>query len=79
MFLPEKVYSRKDKIGFVTPGEVKWLRNDLGHLLNTDFSLIPGIKKQKANQLKEQFLKGDNSNGKIIWRLANMQKWLKNL
>ncbi|MBK7701062.1 MAG: asparagine synthase (glutamine-hydrolyzing) [Saprospiraceae bacterium] len=78
-FLPEKVYSRKDKIGFVTPGEVKWLRNDLGHLLNTDFSLIPGIKKQKANQLKEQFLKGDNSNGKIIWRLANMQKWLKNL
>jgi asparagine synthase (glutamine-hydrolysing) len=75
--LPEKIYRRKDKIGFVTPGEIKWLRDDLKFLLETDFKDIPNLDVKKANLNCKAFMKGDNSNAKIIWRLANMQKWIE--
>jgi hypothetical protein len=43
--LPAAVAARKDKKGFVTPGEVKWLRGPLKYLLDNpshaDF-LVPG-------------------------------------
>ncbi|MBK8628517.1 MAG: hypothetical protein IPN86_24090 [Saprospiraceae bacterium] len=75
--LPEKIFLRKDKIGFVTPGEVKWLRNELKYLVDTNFNDIPNLNSNKAKKITKSFMEGDNSNSKLIWRLANMQKWIK--
>ncbi|MFT6715983.1 MAG: asparagine synthase (glutamine-hydrolyzing) [Saprospiraceae bacterium] len=76
--LPEVVKHRKDKIGFVTPGESKWLRKDLNYLLDFDGGLIPGCDKAKLSESVKQFKNGDNTNSKIIWRMANLNYWIKN-
>jgi len=76
-YLPEAIYKRTDKKGFVTPGEVKWLRGDLSHLLDIDFNRIPNLNKSLVNSELEKFRKGDNSNASLIWRLASINHWVK--
>ena len=76
--LPRLVETRKDKIGFVTPGESKWLRNELVDLLDFDQNLIPGCNKKKLKEAVDDFKKGNNKDAKIIWRIANLNYWIKN-
>lgn len=75
--LPEKITQRRDKKGFVTPGEVKWLRGSLKHLLNIDFGLLEFIDKSKTSKLINDFKNGDNKYSNIIWRLAMLNRWIK--
>ena len=77
--LPDKIRTRKDKVGFVTPGEIKWLRTDLSDLLNTDNWSIPELDNKRVRTAVQDFLKGDNRHAKILWRLANLNFWIKNL
>jgi len=76
--LPEAIYNRKDKKGFVTPGEVKWLRGPLKHLLEDDFKRLEMIDQQKAKQEVTAFKNGDNKNANLVWRLAVLNYWVKN-
>jgi asparagine synthase (glutamine-hydrolysing) len=73
--LPEAVYHRKDKKGFVTPGENKWLRGPLKHLVNEQLKLPPYIRKEKALPILEAYRKGDNSKAVLVWRLATLAEW----
>ena len=74
--LPEAIYARKDKKGFVTPGENKWLRGPLKHLI--DNPVFPEfINNEKANSILTQYRKGDNSNATLVWRLATLAEWGK--
>ena len=41
--IPEKIQNRFDKKGFVTPGEVKWLRGPLNNLLSINFEKLPSL------------------------------------
>ncbi len=77
--LPAAIYARKDKKGFVTPGEVKWLRGPLAGLLQNKLQDIPGINRQKATQLLAEYQKGDNKNAKLIWRLVVLNKWIEQI
>lgn len=77
--LPEKIAMRRDKKGFVTPGEVQWLRSSLKHLLEINFSNLDFVNKNKTAELISDFRKGDNRYSNIIWRLAMLNNWIANL
>jgi len=79
--LPEKIAKRTDKKGFVTPGEVKWLRGPLKDLL--DFNRLTHLgdicDMDKVKSLLEKFNIGDNSNAPLVWRLIALNEWRKGL
>jgi len=75
--LPTAISERKDKKGFVTPGDTQWLRGPLRKLLEIDYSRLPEIDKNKTKVLVDNFRKGDNSHSKLIWKLAIAAYWLK--
>jgi len=76
--LPKAVYERKDKKGFVTPGEIEWLNGPLQFLLNDNFEALHFLNSHKAKQLIEDYKKGNVSNAAIVWKLVNINYWLKN-
>lgn len=75
--LPDSIVARKDKKGFVTPGEVKWLRGPLKHLIESDFSLLRGMKKGVIDNVISDFKKGDNRYANLVWRLAVLNYWIR--
>jgi asparagine synthase (glutamine-hydrolysing) len=76
--LPEKVYARKDKKGFVTPGEIKWLNGPLKFLLDIDFKKMDWLKTAKLQQVVEEYKNGNTGQAKFVWRIACLDYWLKN-
>ncbi|MBU3658840.1 MAG: asparagine synthase (glutamine-hydrolyzing) [Flavobacteriales bacterium] len=76
--IPDKIQYRKDKKGFVTPGEVLWLRGCLEYLLEIDYELLHFLDKQKTKAVIEDFKKGNNKFAKLVWRVACLNYWLKN-
>ena len=73
--LPAAIASRKDKKGFVTPGEVKWLRGPLSYLLEGDLKKLDFIDAKLANQVVSDFKRGDNRYANLVWRLVVLQDW----
>ncbi len=76
--LPKAVYERKDKKGFVTPGEVKWLNGPLKFLLDIDYKRFDWMQQDKLKQVVEAYKHGDTSKAAFVWRLACTHYWLKN-
>ncbi len=76
--LPKAVYERKDKKGFVTPGEIKWLNGPLNYLLNIDYAQFDGMKQAELKKIVTQYKAGDTSKAAFVWRLAATDYWLKN-
>jgi asparagine synthase (glutamine-hydrolysing) len=76
-FLPVEIANRKDKKGFVTPGEVKWLRGPLSFLLEQNFAKMDFLDVKKLNHLVDDFKKGNNKNANLIWRAAVLAYWLE--
>ena len=77
--LPDAITNRQDKKGFVTPGENKWLRGPLKHLLDIDYSNLDFLNKERVAGLVEQYRKGDTSRAVLVWRIATLNYWIKNL
>jgi len=75
--LPPKIYNRKDKKGFVAPGETKWLRGAFKHLLEIDYKQYSFIDEAKVKPIIERYKNGDNANIKLVWRIAMLNQWLK--
>lgn len=76
--LPKAVYERKDKKGFVTPGEVKWLNGPLKFLLDIDYNNFDWMQKDKLKAEVERYKNGDTSKAAFVWRLACTDYWMKN-
>ncbi|MEP7169769.1 MAG: asparagine synthase (glutamine-hydrolyzing) [Bacteroidota bacterium] len=76
--LPESIENRKDKKGFVTPGENKWLRGPLKHLLEINFNKVDFLKKEIAIKILNDYKSGDNSKAILVWRMAVLNYWVKN-
>lgn len=74
--LPEEIRARQDKKGFVTPGENKWLRGPLKHLLDIDFSDYPFVDSKKAHHAIMAYQQGKGS-PILAWRLMTLYHWLK--
>jgi asparagine synthase (glutamine-hydrolysing) len=77
--LPEMIYNRRDKKGFVTPGEQNWLRGPMKHLLEINYNNISFLDKKTVKKVIDEYNKGDNKNSKLVWRLATLNYWLKNI
>lgn len=75
--LPDAIANRKDKKAFVTPGEVLWLRGPLKHLLDIDYQLLYWLEPQSMKKMVADYKLGDNSNAKMVWKLAAMHYWIK--
>lgn len=75
--MPEAIVQRKDKKGFVTPGEVKWLRGPLAHLLDTRLDRLDFLDTKSLLPHLEAFRKGDNSKAVFIWRLVVLDQWCR--
>jgi len=76
--LPGKIYNRMDKKGFVTPGEVNWLRGPMKNLLEIDYGRLDFLNKETVKNVIENYKKGDNKNSKLVWRLATLNYWINN-
>ncbi len=76
--LPEEIQWRTDKKGFVTPGEILWLRGCLSHLLEIDYNTLHFLDVQKTKSVIEDFKKGNNKFAKLVWRVACLNHWLEN-
>jgi len=77
--LPQAVYERKDKKGFVTPGEVEWLNGPLKFLLEDDFSGLQFMNLAEAKNLITQYKKGNHTQASMVWKLAATNHWVKQL
>ncbi|MCW5907062.1 MAG: asparagine synthase (glutamine-hydrolyzing) [Chitinophagales bacterium] len=75
--LPEKVYARQDKKGFVTPGEVKWLNGPLKFLLDIDYERFNWLKQDKLRATVDAYKAGDVSKAAFVWRIACTHYWMK--
>lgn len=78
---PQKIYERRDKMGFVTPEEV-WLKGEgkdwFHHAIDNGASLAPAlIEKQKAGKQVDDLLAGKANFDFSYWRLACIGNWLK--
>lgn len=76
--MPEEITWRRDKKGFVTPGENKWLRGPLKHLIEIDLSSMDFLQKEKVKTILSDYNKGDNSKAILAWRIATLAYWEKN-
>lgn len=74
--LPDAIYNRKDKKGFVTPGESTWLRQQLAHHLNLDYKNLDFLDIAKAKKIVQDYQHGNDANSKLVWRLMAIHKWL---
>ena len=76
--MPKPIIDRKDKKGFVTPGESKWLRGAFQPLLEqTKKGQTPFLNHSKVNKVIEDYEKGNNQNARLVWRLAMLDKWVR--
>lgn len=77
--LPEAIENRKDKKGFVTPGENKWLRGPLKELLDADFIHLDFLRLDRVKKIIANYKKGDNSKAVLVWRLAVLNYWINKI
>ena len=77
--LPDNIYLRVDKKGFLTPGEARWLRGPLiGYIDNIRSSRLDFLDKKKIKIIINDYIKGSSKNEKIVWRLAMFSEWMNN-
>jgi asparagine synthase (glutamine-hydrolysing) len=75
--LPDAIAHRKDKKGFVTPGEVRWLNGPLRFLLEQEFRSVEFLNHTKVEALIDQFKKGDQRHANLVWRLVVLRWWME--
>jgi asparagine synthase (glutamine-hydrolysing) len=78
--LPEKIRTRMDKLGFVTPEEV-WLREEgTAHFrkaLRESVDASGGILKRDVLSLLEDMVEGKQAFSFLIWRLISFGAWMR--
>jgi asparagine synthase (glutamine-hydrolysing) len=76
--MPSEIVNRRDKKGFVTPGETKWLRGPLSHLLDIRYEDFPFLRKDVTERIIKAHKAGDNSLSTLVWRIATLNYWINN-
>lgn len=81
--VPAEIMDRKDKVGFLAPGENYWLRNEwkeftINMFQSARFKSRGIFDHVKINNEYTRFLNGDNSNAKKIWQVLMMELWFRN-
>jgi asparagine synthase (glutamine-hydrolysing) len=81
--VPAEIMERKDKVGFMAPGENFWLRNEWKDFTSNTFQ-SEGFKSRgifdhaKIMSEYNKYLLGDNRNAKKLWQVLMMELWFRN-
>lgn len=74
--LPDQIVKRTDKKGFVTPGEVKWLKGPLKFLLDDiNVDKLHFLNKRKVKTVINEYKKGNLKNANLVWRIGVLNYW----
>jgi asparagine synthase (glutamine-hydrolysing) len=78
-FLPPAITARADKQKFSLADVGPWLNGPFRYLLEKplDFDRLSMLNPQKTEALIDQFKHGGRVSGKLVWRLAVLQRWLE--
>ncbi|HRN70235.1 MAG TPA: asparagine synthase-related protein [Candidatus Woesebacteria bacterium] len=78
--LPEKIYKRRNKIGFTTP-EQEWflrMKNRIyGIFMSESFMNRPYFNQPEVVKAFREFVEGKNDDTLLFWRLLNVEMWLR--
>ncbi len=77
--LPERIRCRKDKMGFVTPQDM-WLKeieDDLREIVINSFSKRGYIRSEEIPTIVDEYYKGNNSIGKLVWKMFCLELWFR--
>lgn len=80
--VPVEILERKDKVGFLAPGEYFWLRNEWKEFTLTAFQSASFKSRGIFDHTKiitqyNRYLKGDNRNAKKLWQVLMMELWFR--
>ena len=80
-WVPEEVWTRRDKLGFNTP-EAAWLRGPARGeceklLADPPPSFSRFVRPEAARETFTAFANGDSSDTSLVWRFVNLARWLK--
>lgn len=80
--VPKRILGRTDKIGFATP-DGEWLRapkvvDFIRKLIDSkEFKSRKYWKQDEVKKLFEEYLSGTKGNGASLWKVINVELWLK--
>jgi asparagine synthase (glutamine-hydrolysing) len=77
--LPQAIAARVDKVKFAGQSVLPWLRGPLRFLLEQrfDFDGLTILDPQTSGNLVEGFRRGDRRDGRLVWRLAVLRRWME--
>jgi asparagine synthase (glutamine-hydrolysing) len=77
--LPQAITARADKVKFSGQSIIPWLRGPLRFLLEQkfDFDGLAILDPQTSRSLVEGFRRGERGNGRFVWQLAVLRRWME--
>lgn len=77
--LPPAITARADKIMFSLTDIGPWLNGPFRYLLEKplDFDRLSMLNPERTGALIDRFKRGDRGSGKLVWRLAVLQRWVE--
>jgi asparagine synthase (glutamine-hydrolysing) len=81
--VPVEIMERKDKIGFLAPGENYWLRNEWMAFTLATFQSASFKGRGIFDHINimahyKRYLKGENRYAKKLWQVLMMELWFRN-
>ncbi len=80
--VPKEIMERKDKVGFLAPGEKFWLRNEMKPFMEKilDSSEFKNREIYNHGLIKNEFkkyLNGNNSYANTLWQIMALEIWFR--
>ncbi len=80
--VPREIMERKDKIGFLAPGEAYWMRNEMrdyvrGMFSSAEFRNRGIFDVKQIDAAFAQYLKGDNRHADKLWQVLALEVWFR--
>lgn len=80
--VPKEIMERKDKLGFLSPGENYWMRNEMRgfytEILNSaEFKTREIFNHKLIEREYHQYLKGKNTNARWLWMVMALELWFR--
>jgi asparagine synthase (glutamine-hydrolysing) len=80
--VPQEIMDRKDKLGFLAPGEYFWLRNEMkGYyteiLQSSSFKSREIFDHKLIENEYSQYLNGKNTHAKWLWMAMALELWFR--
>ena len=80
--VPKEIMERKDKVGFLAPGEHFWLRNEMKPYMenlldSSDFKNRSIYNHQFIKDEYKKYLNGNPAYANMLWQIMALEIWFK--